>query len=263
MITLIFPTQGNPLAVLRTIESASIVCDEIIIGSVCVFHDDRKTLESYKSRFNIKIVDLGFSFIYQNGFSSTLNLLASLASNPVVCYLNVGEIIERYDGNILDKITNEYNCWYIDHLVERHRWWRVWRPSEMKFDGLLHEEIVGDHRPFHKPIFRFADTEKDNVDALKSMCYDDLKELCYFNQLCRIVEDETLLGATSFGWLQFAKEQYDSMQERLAAKGARWEALRLGDYEMYMNDVLTNPQFEKQRFESSLLIEYQNSERFL
>ncbi len=236
--------------------------DEFIVGSVCLFEDDLRLIKSYSSEYNLKVIELPFDFIFKNGFSETLNTLASHVTNDICLYLNVGEVIDIGE-NILDKIKPQYNSYYIDHATERHRWWRCYNPKELKWSGFLHEELIGDYKPFHKPLFMFADTEKDNNNTLKAKCYDDVKEMVYFNQLCRIVEDNSLLQATSIGWLHFAKDQYQSMQERLKAKGKRWEAFKTGNLEMYMEDVMTNPEFEKQRFESSLLIEYQNSRRFL
>lgn len=262
MLSFITPTQGNPLALLRTMESLKGVCDEFVVGDVCLFEDDSKKIREYKKQFNLKIVKLSTNYIFKNGFSDTLNILASTATNDMVIYLNVGEIIEVGD-NIINKISPDYNAYYIDHGQEKHRWWRCYNRHELKWSGLIHEELIGEYRPFHKPLFRFADTEKDNDDAFKSKCYDDVKELCYFNQLCRLVDDNSLLGATSGGWIQFASDQYQSMQERLNAKGGRWEAFKKGDMRMYLEDILSNPEFEKQRFESSLLIEYQNGKRHL
>lgn len=263
MLSLITPTQGNPIALKRTIDSLKGVCDEYIIGSVCLFPDDEREIEKYATEVNLKVVHLPFDYIYRNGFSSILNLLASHVTNRIACYLNVGEILSKNHG-ILESINDEkYNSFYIDHPIEKHRWWRIFSVKDLKWDGLLHEEIIGEYRPYHRSILTFEDTEKDNSNALKAKCYDDVKEICYFTQLCRIVEDPSLLGATSPGWLEFAKDQYESMLIRLKAKGERWEAFKTGDYGRYMNDVMTNPEFEKQRFESSLLIEYQNSNRFL
>lgn len=257
------PTQGNPIALKRTLESTKGVVDEIIIGSVCLFSEDIELIKSCSIEYNIKIVELSFNYIFVNGFSSVLNLLASHATNRIVLYLNVGEVISKDNGIIEHTDNEEYNSYYINHPIELHRWWRSFSPKDLQWSGLLHEELIGEYRPYYKPILTFEDTEKDNNDPLKSKCYDDVKELCYFNQLCRIVEDNSLLGATSGGWLQFASDQYESMQERLKAKGARWEAFKTGNLEMYMEDVRTNPEFEKQRFESTTLIEYQNSTRFL
>src|ERR1700755_1254500 len=158
MISFITPTQGNPIALKRTIDSLKGICDEFIVGSVCVFKEDEEKIASYAKEVNLKMPYLQFNYIYWEGFSATLNHLASFATNPIVLYLNVGEVIEKSDGNILDKIVPEYNCYYIDHSTEKHRWFRAFNPKEMQWSGFIHEEIVGDYRPYHKPLFTFADT---------------------------------------------------------------------------------------------------------
>lgn len=263
MITLITPTQGNPIALKRTLDSVKEVVDQIIIGSVCVFEKDLNIIKSYSNEYNIKIIELPFNHIFKAGFSDTLNILSAHASNDVAIYLNVGEVIEKSEGAILDKINSNYNCYYIDHSSESHRWYRVFSPKEMKWSGMLHEEITGNFRPFHKPLFTFADTEKDMGNPFKAAVYNDIKELCYFNLYNRIVDEPHNLGATNEGWIQFAKDNYDSMKERLLKKGKRYQAFIDGDLDAYMKDAYENPEFEKERFESSIRIEFQGDKKFL
>ena len=263
MLSLIFPTQGNPIALKRTLDNTKNVVDEIVIGSVCVFQEDIDLINSYKSEYNIKLIELPFNHIFNVGFSETLNLLATHVTNPIAMYLNVGEIIEQGEDGILDKISPEYNCYYIDHKIERHRWWRVFSPTEMKWSGVLHEEIVGDNRPFHKPLFTFGDTNKDMDDAFKARVYDDIKEILYFSLYNKIVDDPDCLGATNEGWVRFATENYDSMKERLLKKGKRYQAFREGDLDMYLHDIMTNQDFATERFDSSIKIEFQQNPMFL
>ena len=52
------------------------------------------------------------------------------------------------------------------------------------------------------------------------------------------------------------------MIERLKAKGKRWDAFNLGDINMYMEDVMSNPDFEKVRFETTSLIQFQQDRKF-
>ena len=133
MISLITPTQGNPIALRRTIESVKDICDEVVVGDVILFEEDRRLIESY----GVKLISLPFNFIAIEGFSYTLNWLANHAKNDVVLYLNVGEIIDKGE-DILSKITDEYKAWYIDHSTEKHRWWRCYNSKEMKWSGLIH-----------------------------------------------------------------------------------------------------------------------------
>lgn len=263
MITLISPTQGNPIALKRTIDSLEGVCDEFIIGDVCVFEEDREKIASYANDILLKMVYLPFNYLYWEGFSSALNHLASFATNDIVIYLNVGEVVEKSDGRVLDKINPEYNCYYIDHSTEKHRWFRAFNPKEMSWSGFIHEEIVGEHRPYHKPLFTFADTEKDMHDPFKAAVYNDIKEMCYWKQLIRIVDEPKTLGATSEGWIQFAKDNYQTMKDRLDKKGYRWHAFSSGDLAGYLNEAYDNKEFEKERFESNHIIEFQGSPMFL
>lgn len=263
MLSLIFPTQGNPISVKTTLDSTKGIVDEVVIGSVCVFKDDLDLIKSYQNEYNIKIVELPFDFIFKHGFSHTLNTLISQTSNNLFIYLNTGEIIQSGKEGIKEKINDDYNAYYIDHLQEAHRWWRVGDKRELKWSGLLHEELVGEYRPYYKPLFTFGDTEKDTMCPLKSMIMNDLKESVYWQQLCKVVEDESLQGAMNDGWVFFAKDQYQSMKERLAKKGKRYQALVEGDLEMYINDVMTNPEFEKERYESDYRIEFQGSPMYL
>lgn len=263
MISLIMPTQGNPIALKRTLDSTKDVVNEIVIGSVCVFPEDRELIGSYSSQYNIKIIDLPFNFIFLSGFSRTLNHIAGMASNDMVLYLNVGEVVEKSDGEILPKIKPEYNAYYIDHSQENHRWWRCYNRRQLKWDGLIHEEVVGEYDPFHKALFTFADTEKDMVDPFKAKVKNDIKECVYWRQLTQLVEHPELLSSTNEGWLKFAKDTYQSMVDRIAQKGERWKYFIDGNYEALMNDYYTNPEFEKERFESNSAIEFQGSPMYL
>ena len=108
-----------------------------------------------------------------------------------------------------------------------------------------------------------ADLEKDLQDPLKAKILNDIKELCYFRQYNSIVDRPDLLGETDPGWVKFATDDYDSMKQRLLKKGKRFQAFIDGDLNAYMEDVLTNPEFEEERFESSSKIEFQGDPKFL
>src|ERR1700755_131826 len=114
MLSLILPTQGNPIALKRTLDNTKNVVDEIIIGSVCVFEEDKKLIQFYGNEYNIKIIDLPFNYIFKFGFSKALNLLSEHSTNMVTMYLNVGEIIEKGEDKILEQLDDQYNCYYIN-----------------------------------------------------------------------------------------------------------------------------------------------------
>lgn len=254
--TLITMTQGNPIALKRTVESLSQICDEFIIGDLCIFTEDRLKIFELELQYNVKIVPLPFNYIYKNGFSDTLNRLAGWAKNDVVLYMNVGEVIDKIHPEF-EQISDKHNAWYINHSQELHRWFRMYNRKQMKWDGLIHEEIIGEWRPYHKPVLMFADTPKDENDLFKAKVYDSVKELVYFNQLCKIVDDNSLLGATSSGWLEFAASQYAHNKERMNRAGKRLEAMETGNFEMFYNDIMTGEDFKNERFETNHIIEFQ------
>jgi hypothetical protein len=262
-ITLITPAHANPIALKRTIDSVKDICNEIVVGELCLFPSDKEMIESYCQEYNLKVGHLHFNYLYRHGFSEVLNTLAAYAANDLILYLNVGEICESYKRHPLEVIDEKYNCYYIDNRHEKHRWFRMYDRRELKWSGLLHEEIVGDHRPYHLPIMTFADTEKDTVDPLKAWVANDSKEIVYWRQLMRIVDHPEDLGATSPGWLQFAKEQYDSMKERMSQKGSRVTAFDTGNLNMYFQNLFDNKDILNIPFESTDNIEYQGSPKFL
>jgi len=262
-ITLITPTHANPVALKRTIDSVKDICDEIVVGELCVFDDDKEIIESYCDQYNLKVGHLHFNYLYRHGFSEVLNTLAAHASNDVILYLNVGEIIDKPYGDILSNITDQYNAWYIDHRIEKHRWWRCYNRKHLKWSGRIHEELVGEYNPFHKPIFTFADTDKDMDNPFKAWVANDIKEMVYWRQLMKIVDSPDELGATNEGWLNFAKDQYESMMERMRIKGVRVDAFDKGDLSVYFNDISNNPNLIDFPFQSNEFIEFQGSPMFL
>lgn len=263
MITLITPAHANPIALKRTIDSVQGICDEVVVGELCMFEDDRSKIISYCDDYNLKVGHLHFNYLYRHGFSEVLNTLAAAASNDIILYLNVGEILHKWEGEILSKITPEFNAWYIDHPTEKHRWWRCYNRKELKWSGRIHEELVGEYRPYHKPLFTFADTDKDMDNPFKAWVANDVKEMVYWNQLIRLVNHPDELGATSPGWLQFAKDQYMSMMDRMAQKLDRVRAFDYGILEMYFNDLRDNPNLVDFPFESTEFIEFQGDPKFL
>lgn len=196
------------------------------------------------------------------GFSSTLNFVIANAKNDMVLYSNVSETIDENYG--ISKLVNENpqcNAFYFSHRVERHRWHRLFDRRHVEWGGLIHEEAINGIKPYHKPVYMMADTEKDMDDPFKAKIFNDLKELNYFRQYVRLVENPSSVGPTNDYWLGFAKDNYDSMIERLNKKGKRYEAFKIGDFKMLMMDYYSNPEFEKERFESSTLLNFQGARK--
>jgi hypothetical protein len=264
MITLLTMGAGNVKVLKETFKSASTVCNEIVYGDMLLFEEDRELLHSYKDEFNLKIVPLKFNFIFKNGFSECLNVLAGRATNDMVMYLNTSEIIEE-DYGIAEKIKANQDCNTFEfiHKFDPHHWFRLYNRKELKWSGLIHEQLKGDYRPYHKPIFCMADLPKDSNNEFKAKVFDTMKEIVYFQQYVNIVDHPELMGETDPGWFHFAKNDYDSFKQRLSAKEDAYKAVLNSDLKGLMNYFYNSPEFKSLAFESSLAIEYQQDEKFL
>lgn len=266
-ISLICMSQGNPKVLKETFKSLWGVVDEIIFGDLLLFEDDRKIIENYTKEFNLKIIPYQFTYIFENGFSAILNSLISQASNEYCIYMNCSEVIEYGKENILHIIESnpECNTFYFDHGTDPHRWFRLAKKSELRWGGVIHESLGPSEsfRPYHKPLFRMADLPKDNNDLLKSRCYDFCKEVVYFTNYKRIIDNPELLGNTDPGWISFAQANYESFIERLERKGDFYTAFINADLKMLFKYVYENKEFEKERLESSVFLEYQNDKKYL
>lgn len=237
MVSLIFPAQGNPIAIKRTIDSLEGIIDEVVIGNVSIFPDDREKILTYGNQINLKLIDAPFNFIFKNGFSNTLNILASYAKNDLVLYLNVGEILISSKEELLNKINPEYNYYYLIHPQEKHFWGRLYNKNELQWGGIIHEELVGNIRRCPEPIFMFDDTPKDSDDPIKAEAYLNIKELVYFNQYVKLIDQPHLIANTNQGWVDFARDGYHSFIERMHQKGDMYEAFLTGDYELLMKSI--------------------------
>lgn len=263
-VSLITMLNGNVKALRKTLDSFKYSMAEFIVGDMLLFDEDREILESYKSDFNLRTIRLPFDYLYHQGFSSLLNYLSSHAKNDMVLYSNVSEVIDvDYGINRIISDNKDYNTFFFTHKTDTHRWYRCSDRQKIQWGGRIHEEPYGDMIPYHKPIYMMKDEDKDMENPFKAKIFDDVKELTYFNQLCLIVDNPKIyLGQTNEGWHRYATEQYQSMIDRLTQKGKRWEAFKLGDWKMYIDDAMTNPSFEQVRFETSNLIQYQQDRKF-
>jgi len=251
MITLITVTQGNPIALKRTIDNVVEAFEgrvnEVIVGDLCVFEKDVQALEDLEENYTIR---LPFNDLFLNGFGATLNKLAQHATNDLCLYMNVGEIIEK---NIrLDLLNENWNCFKFNHATETHQWVRMWNRKQLQWSGRIHEEVIGTKYISPDCIFQMADTEKDNADPFYSAVMNDIKELVYFNQYIKLVEYPHEQGATNSGWLTYARDSYHNIKERLEAKGARYEAFKEGNLQKYLDNC---QEFEPQQ--NSDLIHFQ------
>lgn len=263
-ISLLTMGVGNVIVLKETLESFKGIVDEVVYGDMLLFDEDRDILESYKNEYNINIQRIPFNYIFHMGFDNLLNLLAKNAKNDMVMYMNTSEVIDE-DYGILDIINSNKDCntFYFSHRQESHRWFRTYNKKQLHWSGVIHEEVVGEQRPYHKPIFMMKDLEKDMGNSLKAKVFNDCKELSYFNNYLKLIDYPKECGATNDGWVKFVADQYDDMKQRLLNKGKRYEAYLIGDLNMYLNDVYTNPEFEKERFESSDIINFQGNRKII
>lgn len=259
MITLITMSQGNPLALKRTLDSFAPYVDEVVFGDMLVFNQDRAIIETY----GMKIVPTEFNFIFKNGFAATLNHLASHASNDWCIYMNVGEVIEsihQTDRNpfweLPESLSMAYrkNCYCFDHATDTHKWFRMYDRTKLEWAGIIHEELVGGKQPYDAPIFRMADTHKD-AQPFAAKVYNDIKELVYFKQYLRLVDEPGIIGITNQGWVAYAKRDYAYIKERMEAKGLRLQAFETGDLQLYLSEIY-QPNFTEE-FEDSDIIHFQ------
>jgi SAM-dependent methyltransferase len=254
-ITLVTMGQANPVALKRTIESFKDVVDEIVFGDLLIFDQDRETISRCTQEYNFRMVKLPFNYIFQHGFAATLNQLAEHAHHDWILYMNVSEVIDG-EHPIKEQMSNLYNCYSFDHSEETHRWFRLYNRKEVKWGGLIHEEVTGNLRPCPFNIFRMKDTEKDEGDPFKAKVANDVKEIVYWQQYMRLVDNPELRANTHQGWIDHAKQDYDYFKERMLKKGKRYEAFQKGDLQMYLDDIYNNPEFAEERFKSTDLINF-------
>jgi hypothetical protein len=263
-VTLITMSQGNVIALKRTIDSFLPFVDEIVYGDMLIFDEDREFVRQYEKEYPLRSIRLPFNYIFHVGFSGCLNYLISNAKNDMCLYMNTSEVIDENYG-INDIINNNPDCnsFYFSHRVESHRWFRASDRRDVQWDGRIHEEPVGNIRPYHKPIFMMADTEKDMQDEFKASVFNSIKEIVYWNQLMRIVDNPKEQGVTNDYWVNFAKEQYASMNERLVQKGKQVDAFKYGDFNLFLSDIKTSDYFEKEKFESNDSINFQGTRKVI
>jgi len=239
LITLITLTQGNPIALKRTIDSVvssfNGMVNEVIIGSLCVFQHDSNKLSDIVSELSIPTttVSLPFNKLFKDGFGSTLNHLSEHATNDLCLYMNVGEIVECNINTSI--ISDSFNCYKFNHATETHQWIRMWNRKQLSWSGRIHEEVVGKKYVSPDFIFQMADTHKDETDSFYSQVMNTIKEYVYWNQYLIIANNPNELGATNMGWVKYAKDSYQSIEERMNLYPERLQAFRDGDLEKFLN----------------------------
>lgn len=255
-ISLITMGQGNVIALKKTLDSFKNVVDEVVYGDMLLFEDDRLVLNSYVKEYNIRVVNLPFNYLFHSGFSDCLNYLISHASNDMVMYMNTSEAIdEDYGINEIINCNPNCNMFYFSHRVESHRWFRTFDRRELRWSGVIHEEPRGVEKPYHKPIFMMRDFEKDMEDSRKAYIFNRVKEINYDSNYLKLVEYPSHSGATNEGWINFVKEQYDSMKQRTISHEF-YESFKTGNFELF-NQIINSPNFKEQQLTSSFGMNFQ------
>jgi hypothetical protein len=254
---------GNVKALGKTLESFKNVFDEVVYGDMLLFDEDRDVLHKYQQKYNMNVVKLSFDYIFRYGFANTLNAISSEATNDIILYMNTSEVIDE-DYGVVDIVNDNQGCnsFYFIHRTDTHRWFRLYNRKELMWSGVIHEQLAGEYRPYHKPVFMMADLEKDMDDERKAAILNSVKEIVYFNNYLKIADgDKNALGETDQGWVKFAHENKNSMHERMLSNGLLYDAFYLSD-PFRLAYALSN--FKKgASFESSNLIEYQGDPKYL
>lgn len=247
--------QGNVIALRRTLDSFAPICNEFIIGDLFIFEEDREEAKRLCADLNVVWVKFPFNYIFINGFARILNDLARQASNDLVIYMNVGEMIDKNLNT--DLLDEKYNCYSFNHSEDPHTWFRCYNRHHLHWTNPIHEVVQGNHRPCPEHLFMMKDTEKDMHDPFKAKVFNDVKELVYWNQYLKLINYPDQIGFTGQGWITHAKDAYDSYTERMRKKGNRLKAFQIGDLEVYLNDINSSVEFQEERLESSKLINLQ------
>lgn len=261
-ITLITMGAGNVKALGKTLESFKDICHEVVYGDMLLFEEDRSVLRKYQKEYNLVVDKMSFNYIFKYGFSDTLNRLAEKSSSNMVLYMNTSEVIDE-DYGIDDIVYNNYQCnsFFFIHKTDPHRWFRLYDRNELEWSGVIHEQLKGDYKPYHKPVFMMADLEKDMDDPFKADVFNSVKEIVYFRNYNRIVDYPKKLGETDPGWVKFATENYESMKQRMQANEGLYQAFCTGS-DLMLHQAIQN--FKPTgKFQSSNLIEFQGDPKFL
>lgn len=255
MITLITMGQGNMETLRRTLESFKELFNEVIFGDLLIFDEDRDRLNQLKDQYNIHSVKLPFNYIYNHGFAATLNLLSAQASNDMVIYMNIGEIIDSGDPVTTLRNNPAFNCWYFNHATDPHQWIRCYNRNILRWSGPIHEEVIGTKNPGPTVLFTMADTEKDMDNLFKANVFNEIKDLVYMRQYMRIIEQPETQGACNSGWLAWAKDQTPPMRTRVE-NNKFYQAFENGSMDL-LTEAMEMMSNDELMHESSKMVNFQ------
>jgi len=225
---------GNLENLIRSIKSVEPWCDETFIVWQPLFEDDEEEIRSVASK--VAVVD--WNYVFHRGYGALPNVGAEHIKNPWLLYLGVAETIaeEYQDINKLLADSSREMIYRVDHHNDANRWNRWYAPQYTKYSGIMHESTTAG--PVGAIIARMQDTEKTPLaDPLKNECLKYFKA-CSYNFLYRcLLEDNSRLGATDSGWIQFVNGAKESILDFCAKHSDLLEPAIYGDRQGFIDGV--------------------------
>lgn len=235
MISLIIPafSYGPPLQ--RSWDTFKHVCDELIIISTAFWEKDREAMR----KITDKVVILDWNHTMIHGFGDMMNRGTTSAKNDWLMLFGVGETFEHsHVGDLKESIlkTDPKLVLRVDHENDPNRWTRIWnRTSGNQWSGVIHEAITGPHGPV---VMRMRDTPKEpREDKYEQETLRFLKLCLYHEQYRRLREDNSLLGATDPGWIEFCNGGKESNDAFMEENQEMVQSIRDGDLEKFLGLV--------------------------
>lgn len=209
-ISLIIPCCGGNVANFqRTADSAKGVCDEVVAITTCLFDED---LEAIRTVAN-KVVELPWNYTFLHGFGDMHNQASDKARNDWLILLGVGETIHSGHEQIRMTLPRApihaiHQAW---HVNDPNRWSRAWnRRGGPRWGGIIHETVRGGQEA--GVLFEMRDTDKvPSGDKLRDEAMRYLKTCLYNHLYQKLLNDNSLLGYTDPGWINFVNGARESI----------------------------------------------------
>ncbi len=239
MLTLIIPafSYGPPLE--RTWETFKPLCDELVIISTAFWEEDREKMRALTD----KVIQLDWNATMVQGFGWMMNQGTAHAKNDGMMLFGVGETLEYSNVCDLPSVleqhwrTNPKIIFRVDHRDDPNRWTRLWnRRGKTQWSGIIHEAISGG--PHGDVVLRMLDTPKpprDDIYEQETLRY--LKTCLYNWQYRRLLDDNSLLGATDPGWLRDLRATEVHLNTVLSELEPLVTHLRTGDLPAFLDEV--------------------------
>lgn len=211
MISLVIPNfGGHPENLARTIDSCRHLCDDVVVVSTALHVVDLNN----QKRLADTVIELPWNSVFRHGFSHVHNAGTAACKNDWILLLGTAETFKNSWADIPTILLNSssnrmFRC---DHENDTNLWKRIWnRQGGVQWSGLIHEELTGGETG--EVLFRFQDTPKTPCDSpLQQEVLRWLKVCSYNVQYHRLLNDNTLLGATDPGWLKFVNGSAEAIR---------------------------------------------------